>query len=255
MRDIYETFTPFCMHIIKVDAIDSTNTFLRNLNREKKLEDPVCVLAFEQLAGKGQMGTVWQSNPGENLTCSVFMPVEKVVLKDQFYISIVTSLAVYDALQNIMLPKLSIKWPNDILSDRSKICGILIENIVKNGSLEGVIIGVGLNVNQSDFIDLPQAGSIKQILGRPMDIEEVLHSFLNALEYRFSLLNPLCFEKLKEEYEKVLFRKNKPSTFVDAKGDSFVGIIQAITNQGKLQVMLEDAIISTFDLKEIRLLY
>ncbi len=243
------------MDIIKVDAIASTNTFLRDLNREKRLTEPVCVTAREQLAGKGQMGTVWQSNPGENLTCSVFMPVEGLNLIDQFYISISTSLAIWDILNDIMIPKLSIKWPNDILSDKLKICGVLIENIVKNGRLTGVIVGIGININQITFDDLPQAGSLKQILGKSFSIEEVLLALLTQLENRFSELNQANFENLKKEYESVLFRKNKPSTFIDAKGDSFVGIIQSITNQGKLLVLLEDQVVSEYGLKEIKLLY
>ncbi|WP_103071930.1 biotin--[acetyl-CoA-carboxylase] ligase [Aquimarina sediminis] len=243
------------MHIIKVDAIDSTNTFLRDLNREKQLTDMVCVVARKQLAGKGQMGTTWQSSPGENLTCSVFMPVKEILLTDQFYVSIATSLAVYDVLGNLMVPRLSIKWPNDILSDRQKLCGILIENVVKNGRMMGAIIGVGLNINQKEFDNLPQAGSLKQIMGQNFNIEEILHSLMASLEKRFDELKISNFKKLKEAYEAVLFRKNKPSTFLNIKGESFVGIIKAISNDGKLQVLIEDEVISDFDLKEIKLLY
>ncbi len=243
------------MNIIKVDAIDSTNRFLRELNREKTFVAPVCVMAREQLAGKGQMGTVWESEPGKNLTCSVFMKIDDLKLAEQFYISIATSLAVCDTLNDLLVTKLSIKWPNDILSDRQKICGILIENIVKNGSLIGAIIGIGMNINQTKFDNLPQAGSLKQISGKNFNIEEVLHSLLLRLEKRFLNLETSNFDILKKEYEHLLFRKNKPSTFLDAEGNSFVGIIQSVTNQGKLQVLLEDEVISVFDLKEIKLLY
>ncbi len=243
------------MNIIKVDAIDSTNRFLRELNREKTFVAPVCVMAREQLAGKGQMGTVWESEPGKNLTCSVFMKIDGLKLAEQFYISIATSLAVCDTLNDLLVTKLSIKWPNDILSDRQKICGILIENIVKNGSLIGAIIGIGININQTKFDNLPQAGSLKQISGKNFNIEEVLHSLLLRLEKRFLNLETSNFDILKKEYEHLLFRKNKPSTFLDAEGNSFVGIIQSVTNQGKLQVLLEDEVVSVFDLKEIKLLY
>ncbi len=243
------------MDIIKVDAIGSTNTFLRELNRQKQFESSVCVVAKEQVAGKGQMGTVWQSKPGKNLTCSVFIKVEGIRLAEQFYLSMATSLAICEALIDLRVTKLSIKWPNDILSDRQKICGVLIENVVKNGSLMGAIIGIGINVNQVIFDNLPQAGSLKQILGKSLNIEDVLHTLLSRLEHRFVRLKVSNFGALKKEYESLLFRKNKPSTFMNVEGDSFVGIIQSVTNEGKLQVLLEDEIITSFDLKEIKLLY
>ncbi|KAA1242975.1 biotin--[acetyl-CoA-carboxylase] ligase [Aquimarina sp. RZ0] len=243
------------MHIIKVNAIGSTNTFLRDKNRVEYLTTPICVVAKEQHKGKGQMGTIWQSNPGENLTCSVFMPIGEISISDQFYVSMGVSLAVCDVLQRLVLPKLSIKWPNDILSDRFKICGILIENVVNNGRLRGSIIGVGMNVNQLEFDNLPMAGSIKQLLGKNFDLDEILFSLLSALEYRFSTLCYANFKEIKEEYESLLFRKNKPSTFKDIDGNSFVGIIQNVTSLGKLQVLLEDEVIQDFDLKEIKLLY
>jgi len=243
------------MHIIKVDAIDSTNTFLRDMNREKYLAKPVCVIAIEQVLGKGQMGTIWQSNPGENLTCSMFMPINDLYIMDQFYISMTASLAVYDTLDMFRLPKLSIKWPNDILSDRFKICGILIENVVNNGRLRGAIVGIGINVNQQKFDNLPRAGSMKQLLDKSFDLEEVLSVLITKVKHRFSELEKSQFKALKKTYESLLFRKDKPSTFMDAKGASFVGIIQNITSSGKLKILLEDEIIQSFDLKEIQLLY
>ncbi|MBW1296833.1 biotin--[acetyl-CoA-carboxylase] ligase [Aquimarina litoralis] len=243
------------MDIIKVDAIDSTNIFLRDMNREKSLDKPTCVVAREQLQGKGQMGTTWQSNPGENLTCSVFMPIDDMDIMDQFYISMTVSISVYEALESLMLPKLSVKWPNDILSDRYKICGILIENVVNNGRLRGAIIGIGINVNQQHFDNLPLASSLRQILGRNLEVEEVLSILLQKLEHRFSRLIKSNFSSIKNTYESLLFRKNKPSTFLDVKGNSFVGIIKEITTSGKLQILLEDEIVQSFDLKEVKLLY
>ncbi len=243
------------MRIIKVDAIDSTNSFLKDLNKTQKLDHPVCVQAQKQLAGKGQMGTVWQSEPGKNLTCSVFMKVSHVELSDQFYISMIVSLAVYDTLNWFVVPRLSIKWPNDILSDKKKTCGILIENVVKNGSLVGAIIGIGVNINQTKFNELPMAGSLKQILGKNVDVEEVLYKLLEKLEERFLTLLPSKYQSIKEEYESMIFRRNKPSTFLNVEGQSFVGIIRGVTTEGKLQVLLEDDIIQDFGLKEIKLLY
>ena len=143
------------MHIIKLNAIDSTNSYLRQLCTKNKLEDYTIVTAKTQTKGRGQMGTFWHVQEGKNLTCSVFKRFDKFPVDHSFYISIVTSLAIVRALHRFNVPKLRVKWPNDILSEEKKICGILIENIVKQSQLEASVIGIGLNVNQSEFQNLP----------------------------------------------------------------------------------------------------
>ncbi len=243
------------MDIIKVSAIDSTNTFLKDRNRDQQIVAPICVVAHEQYAGKGQRGETWQSNAGENLTCSVFMPIDTIEILDQFYISMTVSLAVYDTLKVCKIPRLSIKWPNDILSDAYKICGILIENVLNGGRLQGAIIGIGININQLKFDNLPLASSMKKLSGNHYNIDEVIHVLLSKLEHRFSNMHRVNYAKIKTEYESLLFRKNKPSTFVDTANVSFVGIIQSVTASGKLQILIEDQKIRDFDLKEIKLRY
>ncbi len=243
------------MRIIKVDAIDSTNTFLKALYKAEQFRVPVCVVAKKQFVGKGQMGTRWSSNSGENLTFSVFIPIQEVTLQDQFFISMAVSYAVHTALHSYQIPGLMIKWPNDIMSDKQKICGILIENIITDGRLAGVVIGIGINCNQMEFRDLPRAASLQQILGRHVVMDELLSLVLDALLDQFSKLNPAYYETLKIAYEYVLFRNDKPSTFKNKEGALFAGIIKGVSVSGKLQVWLEDDIHEEFNLKEIELMY
>lgn len=243
------------MPIIKVNAIDSTNSYLRRLSVEKNMEDYTTIVAEYQTNGRGQMGTVWESEEAKNLTFSVFKDVSAVYIEHPFYISIVTSLSILKALQSFNIPKLSVKWPNDILSANKKICGVLIENVIKQNNLYASIIGVGLNVNQTGFYNLPQASSLKAVTGQVFNLEEVLNSILFYLKSYFLELESGNLSVLKEEYETYLFRKNKPSTFKDAKGVVFSGFIKAISVSGNLQVLLEDNIIKEYDLKDISLLY
>ncbi len=243
------------MRLIKVDAIESTNTFLKELIRDTKVDAYTCVQAHLQTAGRGQMGTVWNSKAGENLTCSVFVPIDKVRINEQFYISMSTALAIYDTLQCFLIPKIQIKWPNDILSEKKKVCGVLIENVVAHGRLTGVILGIGLNVNQVDFEYLPQASSMKNIMGKQFQLEELVYTIVDKLKKRFEVLERRSFTIIQKEYESILFRKNKPSTFKNIEGESFVGIIKNVSSTGKLQVLLEDEQIEEYDLKEIKLLY
>lgn len=242
------------MRIIKLNAIDSTNLFLRSLCVDTYVEDFTVVVAKHQTKGRGQMGTVWSSQDAKNLTFSVFKRFESLKLEQQFAISMVSSLAVINALKKMNLPKLSVKWPNDILSANKKICGILIENVIKQNKVAGSVVGIGLNVNQVDFSGLPQASSILNITGKSYDLDELLQSILNELKILFDLVESNQFETIKTTYESFLFRKDKPSTFENAEG-LFSGFIKGVSNEGLLKVLLEDDVLETFDLKTIKLLY
>lgn len=243
------------MRIIKLDATDSTNSFLRQLSGMEMLTDYTIAVTDNQTSGRGQMGTVWYSETGKNLTASVFVDVSFLEFERQFCISMVACLALIDTLKQFSIPKLKIKWPNDILSENKKICGVLIENIVKQNSLQATIIGVGLNVNQTQFVNLPQASSLKEITGVHHNLEELLISLIARLKFYFKLLKQDEFFKIKQTYESLLFRKDKPSTFKDSENNQFSGFIKAVSDSGKLQILLEDNELREFDLKEISLLY
>jgi BirA family biotin operon repressor/biotin-[acetyl-CoA-carboxylase] ligase len=243
------------MLIIKLDAIDSTNLYLKQLSVEKNLNDFTVVTTKKQTKGRGQMGTIWNSQEAKSLMISVYKDISYIKLEQQFYISMVTSLTMIKTLKELTLPKLTIKWPNDILSDDKKICGILIENAIKQDRLMASIIGVGLNVNQTEFDNLPRASSLKLIKGNTFNMEEILNALLQNLKFYFTKLKNKDFDNIKNEYESYLFRKNKPSTFKNIEGDLFSGFIKGVTNSGKLSILLEDNIIKEFNLKEITLLY
>lgn len=242
------------MHIIKLDAIDSTNSYLRQLCANMTVEDYTIVMAKHQTQGRGQMGTVWNSNKGKNLMFSLFKDLSMHDVEFPFYICMAISLAILKTLKALNIPDLHIKWPNDILSADKKICGILIENVIKN-KLDSTIIGIGLNVNQTEFSNLPKASSLKSITGVHYNFDEILHSIIINTKYYSSLLQEGKYDAVKNEYEMSLFRKDKPSTFKNTEGELFSGFIKGVTKYGKLQVLLEDEIVKKFDLKEIKLLY
>lgn len=243
------------MYIIKLDATDSTNTYLKDMCAVKLPMDYTVVSCELQTLGRGQMGTHWQGERGKNLTVSVFKKLREFNIEQQFYVSMVVSLAICNALKTFNVPQMRVKWPNDILSAKRKICGILIENIVKSNKLQGSVIGFGLNVNQKYFKDLPQASSMNLLTGVLFNKDEVLSEILKQLEIYFEWLASQKFKDIKSEYEKLLFRKDKPSTFKMRDAGTFSGIIKGVTKNGKLKVWTEDEVIKTFDLKEVTLLY
>jgi BirA family biotin operon repressor/biotin-[acetyl-CoA-carboxylase] ligase len=239
------------MQIIKLNAIDSTNQYLHDLIGKISLEDFAVVTARYQTKGRGQRATTWQSEKDKNLIISVLKKEIDLNPQRQFLLNIVVSLALFKTLETLQIPKLSIKWPNDILSHDKKIAGILIELILKKNTIDKAIIGIGLNVNQTNFKELSSASSLQNITGIHYDLDELLHKLLENFKHYFSIKNTA---ELWTTYENLLFRKDKPSTFVGLSGDLFSGITKGVSQRGKLMVKTENSI-EEFDLKSIKLLY
>ncbi|CAL2055382.1 biotin--[acetyl-CoA-carboxylase] ligase [Tenacibaculum sp. 190524A05c] len=241
------------MQIIKLNATDSTNSFLKDLSVDSKLNDFTVVVAEKQTSGRGQMNTVWVSEPSKNLMFSVYAQFTNLNIQNQTFLNFAVAISMFELLDKLNVPKLAVKWPNDIMSEKKKICGILIENVLKGSNINASIIGIGLNVNQSSFPEfLPDASSLKMILGKEFDLDNVLNQFLEALKFNLNLLKKERFQELEEKYLNVLYKKNIPSMFKDTKNVLFMGkIIGVNTNNGKLQIELSDETIQEFALKEV----
>ncbi|MDO9261294.1 MAG: biotin--[acetyl-CoA-carboxylase] ligase, partial [Flavobacteriaceae bacterium] len=241
------------MNIIKLNAIDSTNEFLKRLKREAPLVDFTIVTAEFQTKGKGQMGTVWDSESAKNLMVSILKKFDGIDIHQQFYISMATSLAVYKTLKQFISDKLSIKWPNDILSDGYKIAGILIENTVNGHQITDSIIGIGINVNQVLFSsEIKNVSSLQMLLKAEVDRDLVLELLLFNLEKELSKVVQGDFDTMKNEYESLLYKKGIPAMFEDSRNLKFVGMIKNVSESGQLIVEIEDQVLKSFNLKEIK---
>ena len=242
------------MQLIKLNATDSTNNYLKQLILERTLDDFSVVVANHQTNGRGQRGSSWLSEKDKNLTFSVLKRNISIVANQQFLLNILVSLSIVKSLEGFNIPKLAIKWPNDILSDHHKISGILIENLIKNKQIEYAIIGIGLNVNQVKFEGLSKVSSLKNIMPLAVDKDELLTKIIDKLKMYFKLYSENGSEFLNSEYESYLFRKDKPSTFISHDNNLFTGIIRGVSTSGKLCVQMED-FNKEFDLKELKLMY
>ncbi|MEN9980589.1 MAG: hypothetical protein RL542_376 [Bacteroidota bacterium] len=242
------------MKLIKLNAIDSTNEFLKGLSNKEDLENFTVVTAENQTKGKGQMGAVWNSEVGKNLIMSVLVKDFLSEINEIFNLNIAVATAVITALKKQNIPSLSIKWPNDILSANKKIGGILIENSIKSDGTILSIVGLGLNVNQTNFEGLPKASSLAVVVGHELNKEELLSAIVSQLEANVeeSKQNPTS---LRQQFVDLLFKKGEPMPFTNQKEEKFMGIIQGISPVGRLQVLLEDDSVAEFDIKEIQMLY
>ncbi len=242
------------MKLIKLDAIDSTNEFLKGLSNDQLVENFTVVTTESQTKGKGQMGSTWTSEPGKNLIMSVLVKNFLLDGNSIFDINIVVSVSIIQTLETLKIPGLSIKWPNDIMSYNKKIGGILIENSIKSNGTINSIIGFGLNVNQTNFEHLPKASALTLICNTTFDKEEILLKIIEKLEQNIQSW-PLKRDFMWAGYTEKLFKKGIPMPFSDENQQNFMGIIQGVSSIGKLQILLEDDSVSEFDIKEIQLLY
>ncbi len=241
--------------IIKLDAIDSTNTYLKKLVQETVVEDHTVVVAKHQQMGRGQRGNGWFSTGGQSLTFSIFKRFNGLNVENHFMISMAVSLAMANSFKKIGAPQISIKWPNDILSGDKKIAGILIENVLEGKNVKHSIVGIGINVNVVEFPDLPQASSLKLVMGVSLELDEVFDKVCSAV---FGYLQDTEFREfleLKEIYERNMFRRNVISVFEHPQLGTFNGIIKGISNMGELLVEMDNSIVQAFQLQELKLLY
>ncbi len=243
------------MKLIKLNAIDSTNDFLKDMSRNEVVENFTTVVAESQTKGKGQMGSTWNSEQGKNIIMSTLVKDVLQDASDIFHLNVAISLAVIEVLQDLNIPKLSVKWPNDIMSDTKKLAGILIENSFKSDNRIESIVGIGLNVNQKDFILLPKATSLSIVMNEEYDLEDILNKIVFQIRKNCALIVSNQSEILWNEYHQNLFKIGIPIAFEDVDHNQFMGIIQKVTDEGKLQIIIEDDSIKTFGIKEIIMLY
>ena len=243
------------MNIIKLSATNSTNDYLKDLMRKQYLENYTIVVANDQQKGRGQRDSKWLSEAGKNLTCSVLVKDLILSANDLFSLNVAVAVSIYETLKVLTRKKISVKWPNDIMADNKKICGVLIENSIQQKGEIFSVIGIGLNVNQENFKNLPNVTSLKALDKNDFDLDRILNILLENLQQNISLIRSNKSELLWNKYLKKLFKKEIPTTFEDENQQKFMGIIKSVSSTGQLQVMLEDDSIKNYGNKEIKMLY
>jgi BirA family biotin operon repressor/biotin-[acetyl-CoA-carboxylase] ligase len=233
--------------IIQIESLDSTNNYIANLMNVGKIDHGMVILAEVQRNGKGQRGSKWLSNPGENLIFSMFLDTATLSVNHQFVLTEFVSISVCNALKKIGIDSV-IKWPNDIFVNKKKIAGILIENQIKGLNLNGTIVGIGLNINQVHFSDL-NATSIKIEKGVFFSVQEFVFILLNEMNLIWHLVQENNFKFLEKEYLNNLWLLNQKSIYNDIKGE-FEGISKGIDEIGRL-IIERDECLFYYDLKEI----
>lgn len=231
---------------ISLNETASTNLYLKEWLANNKPTEGAVILAEKQTAGRGQEGTTWLSEPGKNLTLSIYYRPTFLLAQHQFLLSMAVALGVRECVATL-LPhqEVSIKWPNDIYVNGCKVSGILIENTLQGQHLSGSVIGIGLNVLQSfNPADLPHASSLKD-MGYQSGLQEALKNLLEQVEKHYLRLRGGQQEAIRQEYLQHLFRKGLETTYLDAQG-RFYGIIRDVDINGRLHIQTQDGMRTYF---------
>ena len=231
--------------------IDSTNAYLQRRQSETDIRNWL-VSADEQTAGKGMGSNGWESEARQNLTFSVALDVSFLPAQRQFLLSEAVPLGIIEVLDTILpAEKWSIKWPNDIFYENRKLAGILINSTIKANMMDVSIVGIGLNVNQMQFQDWPTHPiSLKMITGEDYDLQPLLEQIAEHLLIKVEQMksDPAAIE---QDYLKRLFRYRRWAEY-EVDGEIMRLFMTGIDSFGRLQLIDEQQVSRTFDIKEIK---
>jgi len=236
--------------IRRYEKVSSTNAMASVMLRDEKPAEGTVITAAFQKEGRGQKGNTWESEPGKNLLMSVILYPVMVRPEEQFVISQMVSLAVYDLVRT-ETPDVRIKWPNDIYVADDKIAGILIENSIMGKTISNSIAGIGLNVNQKLFrSNAPNPVSLAQVTGRKYDLSIITDEVIRLLDLRYAMVINGDKDELTEAYHDALYRRNEWHRYADSEGE-FPGMIEGVRSDGRLLVKRETGTVKEYAFKEI----
>ena len=223
--------------ILYFDSIDSTNTKAQEL-AEKGYPSGTLVVADKQIAGKGRRGRNWESPSG----CGIFMTLmlkPDINPNNASMLTLVSALAVAKALADITGKDAKIKWPNDIVIDGRKVCGILTEMSAQFDYINNIVIGIGINVNNSSFSEeISATASSLRLLsgGKKYRRAEIIEKIMEYFEKYYSIfLETEDLSALVNEYDAMLVNMKKQVKVLDPK-EPFEGKAMGITKTGELIV-------------------
>jgi BirA family transcriptional regulator, biotin operon repressor / biotin---[acetyl-CoA-carboxylase] ligase len=237
-------------NIISYDILPSTNTKASDLLKTEEVPEGTIVMATFQSAGRGRTGNYWESEKGKNLLISIILYPSMIEPENQFLISMTVTLGINDYLGRY-ISGCKIKWPNDIYVNNDKIAGILIENSIMDNSIMNSIAGIGLNINQQDFLsDAPNPVSLCLVTGKEHDLSSCLSELTGALDIRYHQLITGEYYELRRDYNSQLYRLEEWCNYQDSAG-RFKGRILSVKDDGGVLIKHSDKTIREYSFKEV----
>ncbi|MBR9919636.1 MAG: biotin--[acetyl-CoA-carboxylase] ligase [Bacteroidetes bacterium] len=236
----------------RYSSLVSTNATAKELlSKSSPIEGTVISASF-QTAGKGQIGSNWESAPDSNLLLSIIL-YPNIAAFQTFELNIFLSLAVRNWAREWIPQPVEVKWPNDIMVNNQKLAGLLIQNSFQGSKLQYSILGIGINVNQAQFETYnPPATSLRLLANTEFDLETLEQSLFASIEQYYLKLKQGKINQLRTEYLSHLWNFRQAAIFQPANGNPFRGMISGIDKQGKLLIQTADEE-RAFGMKEVKL--
>lgn len=235
MQAVCKRYSVNDFEVLEYEELTSTNTVAAAMD-VADLKDKMVVLTWKQTAGRGQATNRWESAPNKNISMTLVFRPKQLYAGDQFAISMVVALGCLDFVSRYVKRKVWVKWPNDIYVEDHKIAGILIEHRIVGSYIQYSLCGIGLNVNQEQFLsDAPNPISLFQLIHRELPLKQVLEELLECLEQRYTQLEDV--DRLRGEFCANLYRSEGLYEWEDEQG-IFRASIVGLDEYG--QLVLED---------------
>lgn len=215
-------------------SVDSTNNYAMREVHAGLANHGDVYLALDQTRGKGQRNKQWVTQPGENITMSILTHPVSLSPSNPFLLVAAVALGVFDFFQYYAGKKACIKWPNDIYWGDRKAGGILIENQVRNQKWRIAVIGIGININQTDFGPFSEkAVSLSDITGKKFDVILLAKALCTFLEKRYRQLLSGANHDILKDYTAAMYKLNE-EVYFRMKGAEFRAKIEGVSPEGLL---------------------
>jgi BirA family biotin operon repressor/biotin-[acetyl-CoA-carboxylase] ligase len=243
--------------ILWLNQVDSTNDFALDLISSNIPESGTVVATANQLKGRGQRGNAWRVNAEENLCFSIILTKLSIDVTQQFIMNMAVALGIRNFIAAELNTEIvSIKWPNDILVNGDKIAGVLIENTLTAATINNLVVGIGLNINQVDFnseLYNRKPTSFAMYTQKKYDVIQLLDNLLPHINALVIAFFSKSFSKIKAEYHQHLYQHHVFANYQYQEETLNLKIVEA-DERGLLCLIDRNGVLLKVNLQELRFL-